>query len=59
MVAALAAGVVLLAAFAVIESRSRRALLPVRLLRSRDRLGANLIMLAAGAALFGVFFFVN
>jgi EmrB/QacA subfamily drug resistance transporter len=59
VVAALAAGVALLAAFAVIESRSPHALLPVRLLRSRDRLGANLIMLAAGAALFGVFFFVN
>jgi EmrB/QacA subfamily drug resistance transporter len=59
VVAALAAGTVLLAAFAVIETRSRHALLPVRLLRSRDRLGANLMMLAAGTALFGVFFFVN
>jgi EmrB/QacA subfamily drug resistance transporter len=59
VVAALTAGTVLLAAFAVIETRSRHALLPVRLLRSRDRLGANLMMLAAGTALFGVFFFVN
>jgi EmrB/QacA subfamily drug resistance transporter len=58
VVAALAAGVVLLAAFAVIETRSRHALLPVRLLRSRDRLGANLIMLAVGTAIFGVFFFL-
>ncbi len=59
VVAALAAGVVLLAAFAVIETRSRHALLPFRLLRSRNRVGANLIMLAAGTAIFGVFFFVN
>jgi len=59
VVAALAGGAVLLAAFAVIETRSRHALLPVRLLRNRDRLGANLIMLGAGTAIFGVFFFVN
>jgi EmrB/QacA subfamily drug resistance transporter len=59
VLAALAAGVVLLAAFAVIETRSRHALLPVRLLRDRDRLGANLIMLAVGTAIFGVFFFVS
>ena len=59
MVAALTAGAILLAAFAVIEARSRHALLPVRLLRSRDRLGANLIMLGLGTALFGMFFFLN
>jgi predicted MFS family arabinose efflux permease len=59
VVAALTAGALLLAAFAVIETRSRHALLPLRLLRNRDRLGANLIMLAAGTAIFGVFFFVT
>ncbi|MGH3230297.1 MAG: MFS transporter, partial [Streptosporangiaceae bacterium] len=59
VVATLAAGVVLLAAFALIETRSRHALLPVRLLRQRDRLGANLIMLGVGTAIFGVFFFIN
>ena len=59
VVAALAAAVVLLAAFAVIETRSPHALLPVRLLRSRDRLGANLVMLGVGTAVFGVFFFVT
>jgi predicted MFS family arabinose efflux permease len=58
-VAALAAGVVLLAAFAVIEARSRHALLPMRLLRSRDRVGANLIVLGVGTVLFGVFFFAT
>ena len=59
VIAALTAGAVLLAAFAAIEARSRHALLPVRLLRSRDRVGANLIMLGAGTAIFGVFFFVT
>ena len=59
VVASLTAGAVLLAAFAVIEARSRHALLPVRLLRSRDRVGVNLIMLAVGTAIFGVFFFVS
>jgi len=59
VVASLTAGAVLLAAFAVIEARSRHALLPVRLLRSRDRLGANLIMLGVGTAIFGMFFFLN
>ncbi len=59
VVTALAAGAVLLAAFVVIETRSSHALLPMRLLRQRDRLGANLIMLGVGTAIFGVFFFVN
>jgi MFS family permease len=59
VVTALVAGAVLLAAFALVETRSRHALLPVRVLRQRDRLGANLIMLGVGTAIFGVFFFVN
>src|SRR3984957_4962215 len=59
VVAALSAAVVLLAAFTVIEARSRHALLPVRLLRNRNRLGAYLIMLGVGTAVFGVFFFVT
>jgi EmrB/QacA subfamily drug resistance transporter len=59
VVAALTAGAVLLTAFAFVEARSRHALLPVRLLRSRDRLGANLMMLAVGTTLFGVFFFLT
>jgi len=59
VVTALSAGAVLLVAFALVEARSRDALLPVRVLRQRDRLGANLIMLGVGTAIFGVFFFVN
>ena len=59
VLAALAAGVVLLAAFAVIEARSRHALMPVRLLRSRDRAGAIVMMLAVGTIVSGVFFFLT
>jgi EmrB/QacA subfamily drug resistance transporter len=59
VVAALAASAALLAAFAVIESRSRHALLPLRLLRNRDRLGAYLMMLGVGTAIAGVFFFLT
>jgi EmrB/QacA subfamily drug resistance transporter len=59
VIASLAAAAVLLAAFAVIETRSRHALLPVRLLADRNRNGANLIMLCVGAALFGIFFFLT
>ena len=59
VLAALTAGVALLAAFAVIEARSHHALMPVRLLRSRDRVGAILMMLAVGTIVSGVFFFVT
>src|SRR5262245_16936899 len=59
VVASLAASVVLLAAFAVIEIRSKRPLLPVRLLADRNRTGANLVMLCIGTAIFGMFFFLT
>jgi predicted MFS family arabinose efflux permease len=59
VVASLAGGTALLAAFAVIEARGRRPLLPPHLLRDRARLGANLIMLAVGTSIFGVFFFLT
>jgi EmrB/QacA subfamily drug resistance transporter len=59
VVGSLTASVVLLAAFAVIEARSRHALLPLRLLRNRDRVGANLTMLAMGTAIFGMFVFLS
>ena len=59
VIASLAAAAVLLVAFGVIEARSRHALVPIRVLRSRDRSGSYLIMLCAGAALFGMFFFLT
>src|SRR5215472_5386243 len=59
VVAALAAAAVLLAAFAVIEARSRQALLPVRLLRDRNRSGAYLSYAGVGIFIFGMFFFLT
>ena len=58
VVASLAAAVVLLVSFVIIESRSEHALLPLRLLRNRNRSGAYLVMLALGTAMFGMFFFL-
>jgi EmrB/QacA subfamily drug resistance transporter len=59
VVASLAAAALLLAAFAVIEVRSKHPLLPVHLLADRDRTGANLMMLCVGTAIFGMFFFLT
>ena len=59
VVVSLTAAAVLLAAFAVIEARSTDPLLPIRVLRSRDRSGAYLISLCVGTALLGMFFFLT
>ncbi len=59
VIVSLAAAVVLLTAFVVIESRSPHALLPLRIFRDRNRSGANLIMLCIGTAMFGMFFFLT
>jgi len=59
VIASLAAAVVLLTAFVLIEARSRQALVPPRVVRSRDRSGAYLISLMIGTALFGMFFFLT
>ena len=59
VVSSLVAAAVLLVAFAIIEARSKHALLPVRVLRSRDRSGAYLISLCVGTAMFGMFFFLT
>jgi predicted MFS family arabinose efflux permease len=53
------AAAVLLASFAVIEWRSRHALMPLRLLADRSRSGAYLIMLCLATAMFGLFFFLT
>jgi len=39
--------------------RSKYALMPIRVLRSRDRSGAYLVSLCVGTALFGMFFFLT
>jgi EmrB/QacA subfamily drug resistance transporter len=57
--ASLAAAVVLLAAFVIIEQRSRHALMPLRIFADRARSGAYLIMLLIGTAMFGIFFFLT
>jgi len=59
VIASLAAAAVLLAAFAVIETRSPQALLPVRLLRDRNRTGAYLSYAGVGIFIFGMFFFLT
>jgi EmrB/QacA subfamily drug resistance transporter len=59
VIGSLAAAGVLLTAFGIIEARSRHALVPMRVLRSRDRTGAYLISLCVGTALFGMFFFLT
>ena len=57
---ALAAAVVLLAAFAVIEIRLAAApLMPLRLFESRSVAGANLVMLLVGAAFFAMWYFLS
>src|SRR5262249_21540922 len=55
----LVAAVVFLVGFAVIESRSKHALMPLRIFYNRDRTGAYIIMLCTGTALFGMFFFLT
>src|SRR5215471_9097456 len=59
VVVSLAASVVLLASFMLIEARSKHALMPLRIFRNRDRTAANLIMLCVGTAMFGMFFFLT
>ena len=59
VIVSLVASVVLLVAFGFIEVRSKHALVPMRVLRNRNRTGAYLIMLCVGTALFGMFFFLT
>jgi predicted MFS family arabinose efflux permease len=55
----LAAAVVLLSAFAVLQRRSDHPLLPPRVLADRNRGGAYAAVLIAGAGMFGVFLFLT
>jgi hypothetical protein len=57
VLASLAAAVVLLVSFVLIEMRSSHPLLPMRVLADRNRAGALLIMLCIATGLCGVFFF--
>ena len=55
----IAAGVILLAAFAAWQSRAAHPLLPPRVVLDRNRGGAYLSMLIVGAGLFGIFLFLS
>jgi EmrB/QacA subfamily drug resistance transporter len=59
VLASLAVSVVLLVSFVLIEMRSSRPLLPMRVLADRSRSGAYLIMLCVATGLFGLFFFLT
>src|ERR1700677_3186704 len=59
VIISLVAAVVLLVAFVFIEVRSKHPLLPMRVLRNRNRSGSYLVMLLLGTALFGMFFFLT
>jgi MFS family permease len=59
VIVSLVAAVVLLVAFGIIEARSKHALVPPRVLASRDRAGSYLISLCIGTAMFGMFFFMT
>jgi len=58
-VASLTAGVVLLVAFVVYESRSSIAMMPMRIFANRSRAASYVIMLIIGAALFGMFYYLT
>jgi EmrB/QacA subfamily drug resistance transporter len=48
-----------IAAFALLQARSSRPLLPLRLFRNRNRVGSHLMGLAIGAAIFSMFYFLT
>ena len=59
VVAAMAIGVVCLVAFVFVEARVQNPMLPLKLFRSRDFTGANLLTLLLYAALSGMMFFLT
>ena len=58
-IAFLTAGVVLLAVFVWLQSRTEHPLLPLRVVRDRDRGGAYFAIGITGAGMFGVFLFLT
>jgi len=55
----LAAGVALVALFVLVESRVANPLLPLRIVRDRDRGGALVAIGLVGVAMFGIFLFLT
>ncbi|HEV3188675.1 MAG TPA: MFS transporter, partial [Acidimicrobiales bacterium] len=58
-IVSLAASVVLLTAFAVIEQRSKEPLMPLSIFKNRNRSGSFAMMLCVGIALFSMFYFLT
>jgi len=58
-IASLAAGVVLLVTFAVLETRVSHPLLPVRIFQNRTRAVSFVVMMLVPAAMFAMFFFLS
>lgn len=58
-IVSLAAGALLLAVFAVIESRVKHPLLPVRVFANRTRATSFLVMALVPAAMFSMFYFLS
>ncbi|MFF2354263.1 MFS transporter [Kitasatospora sp. NPDC058115] len=54
-----AAGVVLLVAFVVIETRTAQPITPLKLFADRNRTGGLVMMLCVAAAMFGIFFYIT
>ncbi|MFD5721270.1 MFS transporter [Streptomyces sp. NPDC127036] len=52
------AALVLLVAFAAIETRAKEPITPLRMFADRNRSGTYLIMLSLAAAMFGMFFYI-
>ncbi|MBK3647976.1 MFS transporter, partial [Streptomyces sp. MBT33] len=52
------AAVILLSAFALIESRAKEPITPLRMFADRNRSGTYVIMLSLAAAMFGMFFYI-
>jgi EmrB/QacA subfamily drug resistance transporter len=59
IVSLLALSVGLIAAFILIESRSKAPLVPLQIFRRRTLTGANIVGLLLGASLFAMFFFIS
>jgi EmrB/QacA subfamily drug resistance transporter len=55
----LAVSVLLLAAFVLIELRSKAPLVPFRIFRNRTLTGANVVGILLGGSLFSMFFFIS
>ncbi|WP_432136539.1 MULTISPECIES: MFS transporter [unclassified Streptomyces] len=57
--AAFAGAIIVLAAFVLIERRSRQPITPLHMFADRNRAGTYAIMLCLAAAMFGMFFFLT